>query len=91
MDHNGAMGQYLTRFFNGKSINQRVDDGFVDATTMSINQGSELYKYNRTKRAKKYEKAVIKTINVMKVISTLFLCCLTLETQYYSFVITTVV
>ena len=32
--HNNAMGQFLTRLFDGCTIEQRVEDGFIDLTAL---------------------------------------------------------
>lgn len=44
----------LERRFEGTIIYQSARDGYIDATSMAISQGSRLYKYTRTKRAKRY-------------------------------------
>jgi len=53
-----ALGQFLTRTFNGHEIKQRVEDGFVDATAMARVGGRKTKHYHENKATKKRIEAI---------------------------------
>jgi len=63
-----ALGQFLSRMFNGQEIQQRASDGFVNGTAMAKAGGKNMKEYTRSKRANNY-KSALKSIlpNDMKV------------------------
>ena len=52
---NGPIGQYLTRVFNGREIQQRHSDGFINATAMASINGKHFKRYNALKSAKTFK------------------------------------
>uniref|UniRef100_A0A6C0BMV7 Uncharacterized protein n=1 Tax=viral metagenome TaxID=1070528 RepID=A0A6C0BMV7_9ZZZZ len=70
--NNTALGEFLTRIFQGHKIKQRASDGFVDATAICTMFKKRLGAYNATKSAVKFKTAAMLKLNTseFQVIST---------------------
>ena len=60
---NKALGQFMTRMFNGQKISQRPSDGYIDGTAMAQANGVQLKIFNKTKQCKEFINALTIRLN----------------------------
>ena len=58
MNAHGALAQYLTKIFDGREIEQRSEDGYINGTSMAALYEKDLYTYIRTKRSQRWATAL---------------------------------